>query len=107
MSESKTYCDDHIQLSRYRNLLEALCSKELSRIRSMSYVGTIEDAVFEEQSHGVRVCLHETFCDNVSDALYEASYQFFVTYYGKFQLMELSIAPTSSAISFVRGGDLG
>lgn len=95
----EVYCDDQIQLSRYRSLVESLCAKEVARIRDMSYVDTVQEPVYMEEPHGVHVSLHDVFADNASDAVYEVSYRFFVAYYGRFRLEELSVEPVPPASS--------
>lgn len=93
------YSDDHIQLSRYRNFVEALCANELGRIRNMGYVRTIEEPYFAEESLGVHVSLHDIFSDRSSSALYDVTYIFFVTYYGRLELRTLQIVPYSDSES--------
>lgn len=97
----EAYCDDQVQLSRYRSLVESLCAKEVARIRDMSYVDTVQEPVYMEEPHGVHVSLHDVFADNASDAVYEVSYRFFVAYYGRFRLEELSVEPVPPASSCI------
>lgn len=96
----ESYCDDNIQLARYRYLVQSLCSKEVLRIRGLAFVETLSEAVFAEEPLGVHVSLHELCSDSPgSDVLYEVSSEFFVNYYGRIQLQELSVAPVSSESS--------
>lgn len=100
MCDSKSYCTACIQLSHYYNLLESLCSNEVQRIRGLTYVGTVQEPVFVEESLGVHITLHDVFSDNVSGALYDVSYKFFIAYYGKIQLQEFSAEPCAAPCEF-------
>lgn len=92
------YHDDSIQLSRYRNLIAALCANEVKRIRDFGYVDTIDEPVLTEEPAGVRASLHDIFCDLASDALYEATYEVFVSYAGIVSLNELSVDPVPNKL---------
>lgn len=87
------YSDDNIQLGRYERLVAALCEKEISRIRSLHWVDNVDEPRFVDESRGLHVFLHDIFADDATDALYDVSYEFFVAYYGKFQLQQLAIEP--------------
>lgn len=100
MSNTQPYVDDRILLDRYHNLLQSICAKEVQRIRGLTYVDTIEEPVFVEEPFGVHVTLHDVFADDASDALYDVSYKFFVTYYGKIQLQEFSAEPCTVPYEF-------
>ncbi len=98
--ENGAYVDDCILLDRYRSLLGGFCVKEVQRMRGLTYVDTMEEPVFVEEPFGVHVILHDVFSDNDSDALYDVSYKFFITYYGKIQLQEFSAEPCADSYEF-------
>lgn len=96
MNNSKLYCDDYIMLARYRNLVEAFCSKEVSRLTGYGFVDALDSPVFVEELNGVHVQLHELYEDRPSGAFYEVSAKFFVAYHGVIRMQEFSVTPPSS-----------
>lgn len=92
MSNTQPYVDDHMILNRYKDLVCGLVRHELGRIRGMTFCDSISRPSVDASADGTfDVRLHDAFCSDDSDTVYDVDYAATVTLIGRVLFYELSV----------------